>query len=132
IDRLQALFKEVSSLARSMAGGENDDDGQGEARHFGQAGDTGPAGLSAQEAERRLARLGNQLWDELIPEPLKTEYWNFRTKVKTLLVTSEEPWVPWEMIKPYRFDDQGLPQDDPYWCQQFALSRWLSGQGPAD
>jgi CHAT domain len=83
-------------------------------------------------AQRRLASLGNNLWDELIPEELKREYWQFKPRVKSLLVTSDEPWIPWEMIKPYRFDENDQREDDPFWCQQFAISRWLSGPGTAD
>lgn len=89
-------------------------------------------GLSSTLAQRRLEALGNQLWDELIPDSLKTEYWQFRLSVNTLLITSDEPWVPWEMIKPYRFTKDGERQDAPFWCQQFTLSRWLSGPGTVD
>jgi CHAT domain len=83
-------------------------------------------------AQRRLASLGNNLWDELIPEELKREYWQFKPRAKSLLVTSDEPWIPWEMVKPYRFDETDQREDDPFWCQQFAISRWLSGPGTAD
>jgi hypothetical protein len=119
LERMQALYNEVSKLTRSQS------------RHFGSSEEEEPP-ISPDEASRRLARLGNQLWDELIPEKMKAEYWKFKDKVKTVLITSDEPWVPWEMIKPYRFDDQEGPLDEPFWCQQFAISRWLSGQGPAD
>jgi hypothetical protein len=83
-------------------------------------------------AERQLAGLGNDLWDELIPDKLKLEYWHFKSRVKSFLITSDEPWVPWEAIKPYRYKDDDEREDDPFWCQQFALSRWLSGPGTTD
>lgn len=83
-------------------------------------------------AERRMATLGNELWDELIPNKLKQEYWRFKSLVKTILITSDEPWVPWELIKPYRYNDNGEREDDPFLCQQFAISRWLSGPGTVD
>lgn len=78
-------------------------------------------------AARRLDTVGRQLWDELIPDKLKQEYWKFKHCVKSILVTSDEPWMPWEIIKPYRYNDNGNREDEPFWCQQFALSRWLSG-----
>jgi CHAT domain-containing protein len=34
-----------------------------------------------------------------------------------------------EVIKPYRYNEDGEREDEQFWCQQFALSRWLSGQG---
>jgi CHAT domain-containing protein len=79
-----------------------------------------------------LTAIGNQLWDELVSDSLKQEYWRFKSRVKSLLITSEEPWIPWEMIKPYRYNDDGDVEQEPFWCQQFALSRWLAAAGTAD
>ncbi len=86
------------------------------------------AGQPGIDAEQRIASLGNDLWDELIPEELKQEYWRFKDHVKSILITSDEPWIQWEMIKPYRYNDStGEREDDPFWCQKFEMSRWLSG-----
>lgn len=82
--------------------------------------------------QRRLASLGRLLWDELFPNDLKAAYWNFRDKAKDLLITSDEPWIPWEMVKPYRFDEQNERLDEPYLCEQFNVARWLSGPGMAE
>lgn len=85
------------------------------------------------DAERRTAALGNDLWRDLIPDELKREYWRFRNNVQSMLITSDEPWIQWEAIKPYRYnDDTGEREDDLFWCQKFRLSRWLSGPGAAD
>jgi hypothetical protein len=84
-----------------------------------------------ERAERRLTSVGNQLWDELVSDELKQQYWQFKGNVKSLLITSDEPWVPWEMIKPYRHVN-GKEEQDPFWCQQFSMSRWLSGPSTAD
>jgi hypothetical protein len=84
------------------------------------------------DAERRMAAIGNGLWEELTPHELKDEYWHFKPYVKSMVITSDEPWIPWEMIKPSRFTEDGEREDDPFWCQQFALSRWLAGPGPAE
>jgi hypothetical protein len=83
-------------------------------------------------AEHRLESVGNELWDELISEQLKQEYWKFKSRVTSVLITSEEPWIPWEILKPYRNNDDGEQENDLFWCQQFAMSRWLSGAGTAD
>ena len=87
---------------------------------------------SGTDATRRMESMGMSLWDELIPEELKDEYWKFRGKVESFYIISEEPWIPWEMVKPYRFKEDNEREDDPFWCQQFALSRWLSGKCPID
>lgn len=108
LEKMQAVYQELSRLAA-------------------------PIKLEEQAmAERRLSVLGNRLWDELIPNNLKQEYWRFKSRVKTVLITSDEPWTPWEAVKPYRYNDDGEREDDPFWCQQFALSRWLSGPSTAD
>ena len=110
LEKMQGVYRELSKLAGAD-----------------------PATPEAQRvAVQRLEALGCALWDELVPEELKREYWRFRDKVKSLLITSDEPWVPWEMVKPYRFDDEDRREDAPFWCQQFDLSRWLAGPGAVD
>lgn len=81
------------------------------------------------KAINKLERIGTSLWKELIPDELKQEYWKFKHRVRTVLVVSDDPWIPWEMIKPFKFDANGKRQDDPFWCQQFSISRWLSKHG---
>lgn len=104
MDKLQVVYKEMSLLASRPD----------------------------YDAERRMAAIGNNLWDELIPDALKHEYWSFKSRVRSLLITSDEPWIPWEMIKPYRYNKDGEREDDPFWCQNFFFSRWLSGPGTVE
>ena len=51
---------------------------------------------------------------------------------KGLLITSDEPWIPWEMVKPYEIDQDGneLYNDAPL-CEKFQLTRRLAGRGSA-
>ncbi|MCS7221499.1 MAG: CHAT domain-containing protein [Anaerolineae bacterium] len=110
LEKMQAVYQELSQMA----------------------GKAPPTTEARAYAERRLAAIGNGLWDELVPDRLKEQYWEFRSRVKSILITSDEPWVPWEAIKPYRYKSDGEREDDPFWCQQFAIARWLSGPGLAD
>lgn len=110
LDKMQVIYEEMSSMANRVP---TTQDGR-------------------EETERRLTAIGNSLWDELIPDQLKQQYWEFKTRVKSLLITSDEPWIPWEMIKPFRFNNNGHVEQEPFWCQQFALSRWLSMGATAD
>lgn len=88
----------------------------------------------AREAKDRqheaLEHLGNDLWDLLIPPELQAAYWDFRDKVRFLLVRSSEPHIPWEIVKPYRKVD-GVPEQEPFWCERFSMARWLDSGGPA-
>lgn len=86
----------------------------------------------AQAQARRMARLGNQLWSDLFPPELQAAYWRVRDRLHTIQITSDEPWIPWEIARPFRFDEQNQRIDDPFLCEQFAIARWLAGPGPAD
>ncbi|MGK7898272.1 MAG: hypothetical protein AB4372_32825, partial [Xenococcus sp. (in: cyanobacteria)] len=51
-----------------------------------------------------LEETGTTLWRQLIPDTLKQHYWEFKSSVKSLLIISDEPWIPWEIIKPFQFN----------------------------
>ena len=111
-DKLQAVYSEVTTLAP-----------------------TPRRPLTPEEVEsrrRRLASLGRQLWDDLFPDELKRAYWQFKDRVQSLLITSEEPWIPWEMVKPYTFDQENNRVEEPHLCERFALARWLAPSCPAE
>ena len=77
-----------------------------------------------------LRRLGNRLYDDLFPDELKEKYRRFRKTTKTLLISSDEPWIPWELVRPWGKDLEGEDFDDEFLCTQFAMTRWLRGMGP--
>jgi CHAT domain-containing protein len=79
--------------------------------------------------ERRLRRIGNTLWDQLIPDTFKTIYWQIKDKVHSILIVSDEPWIPWEMVRPYRKTDTNIEEGD-FFCQEYALARWIRGNPP--
>ena len=84
-----------------------------------------------RRVERELADVGSNLYAELFPPELKLEYRKLRQKHAdgNLLITSNEPSIPWEMIKPVEFDADGqVIYDDPPLCEMFKLSRWMSGR----
>src|SRR5436853_1760994 len=61
---------------------------------------------------------------------MRRAYRAFRKSVRTLSIISDEPWIPWEMVKAY--DDSELEiVDDDLLCVQFQVSRWLSGDTAA-
>ncbi|MFN2168731.1 MAG: CHAT domain-containing protein, partial [Anaerolineae bacterium] len=79
--------------------------------------------ITREDAERRIRKLGENLWDELIPEDLKELYGQERETWQqgTLLLFSDEPHLPWELIWPYGDDWD----DDAPWCHTLRLVRWL-------
>lgn len=78
------------------------------------------------QGQRKLEGLGRDLWRELFGNEMRLAYRQFRGSVRSILIYSDEPWIPWEMIKPY--DDQGELIDDDFFAAKFELTRWLSGE----
>ena len=68
-----------------------------------------------------LVDIGHDLYESLFPEgstSFKQEYARFREKYrgkgKGLVITSDDPWIPWAMLRPYQADDDGnVIYDDP-------------------
>jgi hypothetical protein len=88
-----------------------------------------------QQALRDLSRLGANLYDDLFPEDLKREYRTIRERYRgqSLLITSDEPWIPWELVRPFESDEAGnVLYDDPFLCETFRLAHWLAGRGTPD
>jgi hypothetical protein len=78
----------------------------------------------------KLRAIGERLYRELLPPRLRTAYQQFRTVVRSFQVTSDEPWIPWELVRPY--EDGPTPVDDDFWAARFDFARWLAGDvGPA-
>jgi len=82
-----------------------------------------------------LDTLGQDLYKRLFSNELREAYRRMRTRkrnddITTLMIVSDEPWIPWELVKPY---DDSKPQeiiDDNFLCVQFELTRWLAGKKP--
>jgi hypothetical protein len=89
--------------------------------------------LTAEEVSRALAGVGHALFDQLFPKTLQDLCWTIRGRdVRTILILSDEPHIPWELIKPYRDNPQtGEFEEDEFWGRSYALTRWLRGRPPA-
>jgi hypothetical protein len=86
-------------------------------------------GLAPDRVADKLRAYGEMLYRDLLPAPLRAAYLRFRDEVRTLQIVSDEPWIPWELVRPYA-DGPGSVDDD-FWGARFALARWLPGDsGP--
>ncbi|CAN5699697.1 hypothetical protein BH10CHL1_BH10CHL1_38720 [soil metagenome] len=85
-----------------------------------------------------MATIGQDLFAKVFPPALQREYWRLKTlreqgKLHSLLVISDEPWIPWELVKPYFFNpDNNQEYNDDYLGVAFQFVRWLAGRGPAN
>ncbi len=84
--------------------------------------------LLSNEIEDRLESIGHDLYRELFPPAMREAYRQFRDAVRTVQITSEDPWIPWEMVKPYDDAGGGPIIDDDFLAARFQLTRWLSGR----
>lgn len=72
---------------------------------------------------RQLTKIGQRLYNELFNAEMRREYReHIRGHVHTIEIVSDEPWIPWELVKPY---DDGV--DDDFLSLEYDLSRWVSG-----
>ena len=98
------------------------------------------AELHAEEASRmedEVADIGIELYEQLFPEPLRKAYWEIKAlrdagTLKNLLIVSDEPWIPWELVKPFDVVE-GQDVEDDHLAGAWQMSRWLSGAAvPSD
>ena len=82
---------------------------------------------------KEIESLGEGLFELLIPPPLQKMYWEQikplidKGELKTMLILSDEPWIPWELIKPYFWNDASNTEEKAdFLVEQVALSRWLA------
>ncbi len=88
--------------------------------------------LLQREVRERLDAIGQNLYYELFSSEMRQAYRRFRDPaVESLLITSNDPWIPWEIIKPYDDSDPQDVVDDEFLCERFQLTRWLQeGERP--
>ncbi|MCG8454640.1 MAG: CHAT domain-containing protein, partial [Holophagales bacterium] len=86
--------------------------------------DGGP--LSNGEVAEELRFRGRDLYSRILPAEIRAPFREQRGLIGSLLVVTDEPWIPWELLHP---DDTA---EDDFFCMLFPMARWLSGRhGPA-
>lgn len=91
--------------------------------------------LLLSEIPGKLEALGRNLYRELFSGEMRGAYRSFRKLVQTIQITSADPWLPWEIVKPYDDTDSDPARriDDNFLGCRFAVTRWLAGRRvPAD
>ncbi len=80
--------------------------------------------LPASKVESELVSLGRRLYDDLVPAEMRVLYRRIRDRIETIRITTDDPFVPWELLKPYDDDDAPIVDDD-FLCLRFQVTRWL-------
>ncbi len=79
----------------------------------------------ATDIEDQIAAYGASLFEDLFPEALRALLWTLQDRIKTVQVLSDEPWIPWELVKLSRLDGSAGVVDGPFLCRAFRLTRWF-------
>jgi hypothetical protein len=89
-----------------------------------------PLGTRAERdlADRRLAAKGAYLSQTLLPDDLREKLWTVRDRITSVIVQSEEPWIPWELCRLTGRED-GRIVEGPFLCEAYTMTRWLPGIG---
>ena len=79
------------------------------------------------ESDRReLEKIGENLYYELFTGELHDFYMHFAPTARSLLIYSNEPWIPWEVVKPW---GKGLAEElSDFLCARFQLARWYTNE----
>ncbi|HEY1750733.1 MAG TPA: CHAT domain-containing protein [Caulobacteraceae bacterium] len=82
----------------------------------------------AKAFESELQEIGADLWAQLLPDALRADLWDNRDRLSSILVVSEEPFIPWELL--YMSDPRspGLDPNGRFLCE-LGLTRWLYEAG---
>lgn len=79
-----------------------------------------------------LKAIGMSMFEELVPDKIRTQLWSHRDRINSIQVLSDEPYVPWEIVH-LKGPDQDTKED--WFLGQMGLVRWLenlenNGFGP--
>ncbi len=86
---------------------------------------TGSSGI--RRVERNLRIAGSFLIRELLPPDLRDVLWHLQSRVGRAQIQSDEPWVPWELLRLERREDGRVEELGPFLCEAFQLTQWRRG-----
>ncbi len=69
--------------------------------------------------QKRLQEMGLTLRENFLPPELEHLLTTHRAHIASMLILSEEPWVPWELCF--------LPAENGFLCERIPMTRWIPG-----
>lgn len=79
--------------------------------------------------QAELRAYGAELFDELVPDKLQRHLWKHHAQIRSIMVISTEPFIPWELLHLKNPDVPGMPPETLF-LAQMGLVRWLHGNWP--
>jgi hypothetical protein len=93
----------------------------------------GRSDTTADEVAGVLADIGWKLYEQILPPALQDLCWSLRSRgIRSILVLSDDPHIPWELVKPFRSDPVtgAIVAEEDHWGASYALTHWLRGRPP--
>ncbi|MFF9041198.1 CHAT domain-containing protein [Streptomyces sp. NPDC014892] len=76
---------------------------------------------------RRLRSMGVELWQQLVPEPVKEQFWAHQKGISAFRIATDHDVIPWELLYPLSRD-----RDEGFLVEQFPVARRVYGQARCD
>jgi hypothetical protein len=86
---------------------------------------TGRSGYAPANARRWMQEVGVGLWNDMVPDVIKEEFWRLRGDIATFSIAAGDG-VPWELLYP-----KAPGHDEGFLLEQFPVLRRAHGQGRA-
>ena len=90
-------------------------------------------GLAPDEFAAEVKKIGVNLFNLFHEDGFKSFYWQEmagRPSATTVLIVSDEPYIPWELLRPTReLPDGSWQTEELFLCERFVVTRWLAGPG---
>lgn len=83
--------------------------------------------LNEKDVQAKLEGLGRNLYYDLFPPEMREIYRQVRNRTTTLLIISDDYFIPWELIKPFDASNTDDVIDENFFCLRFQMTRWLAG-----
>jgi hypothetical protein len=84
----------------------------------------GGGGYTAGNADRWMKEAGVGLWNDMVPEVIKEEFWRLRADIATFSIAATGDVIPWELLYP-----SSPGHDEGFLVEQFPVLRRARGQG---
>jgi CHAT domain-containing protein len=80
-----------------------------------------------QQKIQRLGTKGTYLFEQLLSPQARVAFWAVRSRIRSVHIQSQEPWVPWELLKPSGDDGTGNIAEAGFLCEDYEVTRWVPG-----
>jgi hypothetical protein len=84
---------------------------------------SGRSGYSGPAAGLWLREAGVSLWNQMVPQVIKEQFWEQRSRIRSFNIATDQDIVPWELLYPL-----SPTEDEGFLVEQFPVMRRVYGQ----